>query len=358
MPEPVKKVSSLIVRDSSGHLVNMLPKTEAGAVSYKQTNAAAELERLDGQDVASVGTALQDHSETATETRHVAEETPQTINNLWDIEIKMGYKVPSQTSGGEDEYGTISSYGNDNVAGGVTVVGSNFVYGSTVRLESNTPYYIQCTTAFPENSEWNGLQFFINYYINDDVIDFLSPNGNYTIDSRPIPVSSSEYSEWEGREAAGLSVEEPVIQFEPPAEIGDRKSLFLNARCPYSSSSSIPSQPVNSEDRVNGIEVDVIKTANNAYRFEFVFANRREYDETVETVTRWKTLETTTVKKNGEESTVSNPVTGLLQNISISESKVVWVNELVESSKTYPMMATIADESMTMSDYFNLHGEG
>lgn len=349
MPEPEKKVSSIIVRGADGRLVNMLPKTEAGAVSYGETNAASELERLDGQDVGSVETAMTSQSETVTETRHVRNvPVEESIDRVWTLNFTSGIRIPDEEAEGGYRYYVVSP----------RVVSSSFdaIVSTAASCYTNTVYFGEYVLSLeiPSTAEWTGIDFGIGYLSRtDDIYDFLAQNGTVKVYAEgtslgECTISGSEYSAWEGLSHSSDYSNNPdaseaaFIQFTPPSELGGQAGLFLNGRVSYDSD-AVVAMPVNTDERKHGIEITVIKTGDFQYRINIVFADIEDYDEEVETVVTRKFLDTTLTRKDGTESVATSPVTGLLQNITIGNEHPVWVQELSDAVKTYPIQVVIAD---------------
>lgn len=301
MPAYEKKKGSIIVKDSAGNLVQILPETEAGNVLYKNSDAASALQALEDADV------VQGFSET--ETSNITETATKTIK----------YRInQSQLS----QFLFVVDIGYTDANNGVT---SYYVYDMPFfcsYVENGTRWF----TDIDLPNEMQAISFYIVGFEtavdsegNEEIVGTntlkkysVEPDTNYT-----------KWSHSDDAAGANASLASRLIEFELPVE-NETKTWLCNT---YYSSENAEPVSIPSADR--NMAFSLTGLGGSTYRLEFMWSLPDETEEEI-VPKRVKSLKTNLVRADDSVTAVSKPLSGLVQAV------VGNVESRIAYERTYP----------------------
>ncbi len=292
MPTYQQKKTSVIVRDSTGNLVQIMPETEAGNVLYKDTTANAVLKVLEDKDVEQGFSEIESQVTSATiqkTTRHI---------------IRSSELNPYLFFGYSYEQNGATAYVYEDKSGF-----ENFIEGG-----------VEWSTEFELDDSSKSYQA-ISFGIAGSEVD-IDDSGAETIINSIIRYGISSDANEAGY-APWTEGNDEFIAANLPAE-GETKSWLCNKM--LSTESQMSSIPV--EER--NMTLSLTGLGNSRYRASFLWNKPSETVEVQETRCL-KNLKTSLVHTDESVTAISKPMTGLVQNVAgEAESRIVY-------TKTYPV---------------------
>lgn len=291
MPTYQQKKTSVIVRDSTGNLVQIMPETEAGNVLYKDTTASAALKILEDKDVEQGFSEIESQVISATvqkTTRHI---------------IRSSGLNPRLFFGYSYEQDGATAYAFDDKSGSESFIEGGVEWSTEFELDDSSKSYQAISFGI------SGSEIDID---NSGAETVINPFIGYGIFS---DANEAGYAPWRERDE--------FIAVNLPAE-GETKSWLCNTMLDTESQiSSIPSEERNMTLSLTGL-------GNSRYRASFLWNKPSETVEVQETRTL-KNLKTSLVRADESVTAISKPMTGLVQNVAgEAESRIVY-------TKAYPV---------------------
>ncbi len=303
MPAYEKKKGSIIVKDSTGNLVQILPETEAGNVLYKNSDAASALQALEDADVVQGFSEIETSNitETATKTIKYRINQSQLSQSLFSVSIGLSY---TNADSGETDY----------------YIGSRSFSSSYV--ENGTGWSTEID--FPNETQAIffsivGYETLIDSEGNEEIVGTnalkkysVEPDANYTKWSHSDDVAGTN-----------ASLASRLIEFELPVE-NETKTWLCNT---YYSSENAEPVSIPSADR--NMAFSLTGLGGFAYRLEFMWSLPDGTEEEI-VPKRVKSLKTSLVRDDESVTAVSKPLSGLVQSV------VGNVESRIAYERTYP----------------------
>ena len=298
MPSYEQKQTSIIVKDSNGDLVQIMPETAAANVLYGGTTAAAALQDLEDADVE------QGFSEIESQTASVT--VQKTTRHL----INSGRGNPFLYFGYSYESNGATNYEVDDRSAFEKFIEGGVEWSEEIELDESNKTYEAISFGI------EGIQI----YVDDD--------GNETVDSPVAYGISSDanengYAPWLSSNLGGT---ENFVAASLPAE-NETKSWLCNTRMSGDSLVSIPLAERNMTFSLTGL-------GNSRYSVSFLWNNPADVVSVQET-RHLKKLKTSLVRADESVTAVSKPMSGLVQGIAgEAESRIVYTTTYPVDSNT------------------------
>lgn len=283
MPYEIKK-SKIVVRDSNGELVQIMPETSASLVAYGDTNVASKIQSLEENAGGRPTYAeVEPHSKTETVTERIPHSGSISPYSSTAFSLVFGY-----TDAATGQYATIQK----DILRPSSAITSNAEYSFSFSL-SEIPQGIGIST---------------DWYITDK--DGAMANIGFNVEAvSETEDGAASYDSWEGNESTSSS----LVKADFPA--GTKREFTFNSRTFWGTPNSLGTVPFSDL----GMTVAVTSIDGSDYNLDFYW----DYSEEVQTerTIRYKMLKTTVEKPSGENSVVSKPISGLLQDVTHSREE-------------------------------------
>ncbi len=322
MPIEQKK-SKIIVRDNDGELVQLLPETDASQVNYGNTNLQSAIDEMAGNEVEQVYAEIDPHSKTETRIEHRVHEGT-IVPYSRSVAFSIGFIYSTENEG------TIS-YSTTNLKslyiGNATVPSDpSITYPSS--FKSNVEYVLDFTLD-PAIS-YKGFQISTDWHVTLE--DESRSNYGYYIYPQSNAFPNSTYQ----------NVNDNDSFVSASLDVGTESTFKFNCKQKWEPNSySVKEIPENEQN----MRISIANLDGTNYQLKFYW----DYSEDVEVVeeTRWKELKTTTERKDGSKTEVNKPISGLLQNVSLS-TESSYELEPEQLIGTYYPYITIVDSGIDL----------
>ena len=281
MPYEIKK-SKIVVRDSNGELVQIMPETSASLVAYGDTNVASKIQSLEENAGGGPTYAEVDpHSKTETVDERIQHSGSISPYSSAAFSLVFGYM--DESSG---QYGTVQK----------------IVMRPSRAMTSNAEY----SFSFSLSEIPQGISISTDWYITDK--NGITANIGFNVSANSdTAAGGASYESWEGNTSTSSS----LVKADFPE--GTRREFTFNSRTFWGTPNSLGTVPF--PDLGMTVALTRLEGTTN-YVLDFYW----DYSETVqvERTTRWKMLKTTVENPSGENSVISKPISGLLQDVTHS----------------------------------------
>lgn len=289
MPSYEQKQTSIIVKNSSGDLVQIMPETTAANVLYGNTTAASVLQDLEDADVEQGFSEIE--SQTASVT--VQKTTRHLINN--------GQGNPFLLFGYSYESNGATNYGIDDRSAFEECIEGGIEWSEEIELDESDKTYEAISFGI------RGIQVDVDDDGNETIIDSHVAYGVYS------DANENGYAPWLPSNLVNAS---SFVVASLPAE-NETKSWLCNMMVSGDSTVSIPLAERKMMFSLTGL-------GNSRYSVSFLWNNPADVVSVQET-RNLKKLKTSLVRADESVTAVSKPMTGLVQGIAgETESKIVY----------------------------------
>ena len=310
MPSYEQKQTLIIVKDSNGNLVQIMPETAAANVLYGSTTAASALQDLEDADVEQGFSEVE--SQTASVT--VQKTTRHLINNLeGNPFLHFGYSYESHGA---------TNYGIDDRSAFEEFIEGGVEWSDEIELDESNKTYEAIYFGI------SGTQVDVDDDGNETVIDSTAA---YSVSS---DANENGYAPWSSAVIPNSSITSFFVVASLPAE-NETKSWLCNMRVSGDSLVSIPLAERNMTFSLTGL-------GNSRYSVSFLWNNPTDVVSVQET-RNLKKLKTSLVRADESVTAVSKPMSGLVQGIAgEAESRIVYTTTYpVDSSTSNSMSGSI-----------------